>query len=231
MREIVFDVETTGLNAQGGDRITEIGAVEVVDAVPTGREFQSYLNPERDVPREVEQITGLTAEFLSDKPLFAEVVDRFLDFVGDGRLVAHNASFDRGFIDMELARSGRPLFGAERFRDTLELARALFPGSYNSLDALCKRFNIALDGRQKHGALIDARLLARVYLELTGGRERTLDLAGRDAAAPSDAAARLAHPPRPKPLTARLTEAERIAHDELVASLGPDAIWLGVGGD
>ena len=211
MREIVFDTETTGLDPQTGDRVTEIGCVEVIDFIPTGRTFHTYVNPERDVPQIVTDITGLTAEFLADKPLFAEVVDKFMDFVGDAGLVAHNAPFDRGFINMELARLKRTVIADDRFRDTVAIARKKFPGSPASLDALCKRFNISLDSREKHGALTDAVLLADVYLELNGG------FPARSA--------------RPVPLAARSSEAERIAHAEFVLAMGDgDTVWKRTGG-
>ena len=183
MREIVFDTETTGLDPNTGDRVTELGCVEVIDCIPTGKTFHTYVNPQRSIPKEVIEITGLTAEFLADKPLFEEIAEDFLAFVGDAVLVAHNAPFDRGFINMELARLGHPIYPEDRFKDTARIARAKFPGSYVSLDALCKRFDISLDTRDKHGALIDALLLAEVYLELTGGRTRALDLSGRHASA------------------------------------------------
>lgn len=230
MREIVFDTETTGLDPATGDRVTEIGCVEVIDCIPTGRTFHTYVNPERDVPQVVTEITGLTADFLADKPLFGEIVDKFLDFVGDAGLVAHNAPFDRGFINMELARLERPVIADDRFRDTVAIARKKFPGSPASLDALCKRFNISLESRDKHGALTDAVLLADVYLELNGGRERALDLAG-DAAS---AGLGTVFPPRrtrPVPLTSLSSEAERAAHAEFIATLGGgDTVWKRTGG-
>tara|TARA_R110002072_G_scaffold101868_2_gene224386 strand:- start:1651 stop:2346 length:696 start_codon:yes stop_codon:yes gene_type:complete len=230
MREIVFDTETTGLDPQTGDRVTEIGCVEVIDFIPTGRTFHTYVNPERDVPQIVTDITGLTAEFLADKPLFAEVVDKFMDFVGDAGLVAHNAPFDRGFINMELARLKRTVIADDRFRDTVAIARKKFPGSPASLDALCKRFNISLDSREKHGALTDAVLLADVYLELNGGRERALDLAG-DAATAGMGVQFPARSARPVPLAARSSEAERIAHAEFVLAMGDgDTVWKRTGG-
>lgn len=224
MREIVFDTETTGLDPNTGDRITELGCVEVIDCIPTGRTFHAYVNPQRAIPREVIDITGLTEEFLADKPLFEEIAGEFLEFVGDAVLVAHNAPFDRGFINMELARMGLEIYADDRFKDTARLARAKFPGSYVSLDALCKRFNISLDTRDKHGALIDARLLAEVYLELTGGRTRALDLSGRGG----EAGGRVVfpvRPPRPQPLELRRDEAERAAHAAFIEELGEDALW------
>ena len=224
MREIVFDTETTGLDPMTGDRLTEIGCVEVVDCVPTGRTYHTYVNPQRSVPREVVEITGLTEEFLADKPLFEEVAEDFLAFVGDAGLVAHNSDFDRGFINMELARLGHDTYGEERFKDTARMARAKFPGSYVSLDALCKRFEISLETRDKHGALIDALLLVEVYIELTGGRTRKLDLAGLGADG-SGAVRFPARPPRAVPLAARVSTEERDAHAELIAEMGEAAVW------
>lgn len=220
----MFDVETTGLHPRGGDRITEIGGVETIDYLPTGRTFQRYVNPERDVPPKVQEITGLTTAFLRDKPLFHHVVDEFLDFVGDARMVAHNASFDRSFINMELERANRAVIADDRWVDTLDLARTMFPGSYNSLDALCKRFNISLEARDKHGALLDSQLLAAVYLELNGGRERSLDLTPAGQSALS-AGAGIVAARRPQPLAPLSTAAEREAHAAFLATLGADPIW------
>ncbi|WP_300551945.1 DNA polymerase III subunit epsilon [Maricaulis sp.] len=226
MREIVFDTETTGLDPNTGDRITELGCVEVIDCIPTGRTYHVYVNPERSTPKEVVEITGLTDEFLADKPIFAEHADAFLDFVGDGVLVAHNAGFDRGFINMELARLGKPIYPDDRFKDTAAIARAMFPGSYVSLDALCKRFDISLESRDKHGALIDALLLAEVYLELTGGRTRALDLSGRgEAGSNGDVVEFPARPARPKALDSRVQNEERAAHKAFIEELGDASVW------
>ncbi len=222
-REIVFDTETTGFNPADGDRITEIGCVEIVDFLPTGRTFHAYVNPQRDVPQRVTEITGLTAEFLSDKPLFPEVVEGFLEFVQDAPLVAHNAEFDRSFINFELERCARPVIADARFFCTLVMARNKFPGVRNSLDSLCERFRISLEKRDKHSALLDAQLLAEVYLELNGGRERRLDLS-----APQESGAALvagARQPRPNPLPDLVTEAERAAHEAFVAQLGDSSLW------
>lgn len=224
MREIVFDTETTGLDPNTGDRVTELGCVEVIDCIPTGKTFHAYVNPQRSIPKEVIEITGLTAEFLADKPLFEEIAEDFLAFVGDAVLVAHNAPFDRGFINMELARLGHPIYPEDRFKDTARIARAKFPGSYVSLDALCKRFEISLDTRDKHGALIDALLLAEVYLELTGGRTRALDLSGRHASADGKVTFP-ARAPRPQPLVSRVSDTERAAHAAFIDELGDDALW------
>ena len=225
MREIVFDTETTGLYPATGDRVTEIGCVEIIDFIPTGRTWHAYVNPQRSTPAEVIKITGLTDEFLSDKPLFAQVAAEFLDFVGDAGLVAHNAPFDRGFINMELERLGLAPLGEDRFKDTARIARAKFPGSYVSLDALCKRFDISLESREKHGALIDAHLLAEVYLELSGGRTRALDLSGHGTAGPGEVSFP-ARSVRPQALPPRLTEQERGAHQEFVAGFSGTSIWV-----
>ena len=171
-REIVFDTETTGFDARGEDRITEIGCIEIIDLIPTGESFHSYIDPQRSVPEKVTEITGLTREFLNGKPLFKDKAADFLAFVGDSQLVAHNAEFDMGFVNAELERAGFDPLPAKRFIDTLKIARAKFPGSPASLDALCKRFSVSLSSRDKHGALIDAELLAEVYLDLSGGRMR-----------------------------------------------------------
>lgn len=177
MREIIFDTETTGLDPLQGHRIVEIGCVELHNHVPTGRTFHSYLNPERDMPVEASLVHGLTEEFLAKQPLFAEVADKFLEFIGDAPLVAHNAMFDLGFINAELKRHGFSILPDSRIVDTLGIARKMFPGAPASLDALCKRFAVDISNRQLHGALLDARLLADVYLELRGGRQPDLAIA------------------------------------------------------
>ncbi len=180
------------------------------------------------MPAEVVEITGLTAAFLADKPVFAEILEPFLRFVGEARVIAHNAPFDRAFVNAELGRHDRLAIDDERWLDTLELARSMFPGAQTSLDALCRRFNISLERRDKHGALVDAELLAEVYLELNGGRERRLDF-GDDAAAAARAAAEIRRAPRPVPLAALVTVAEARAHAAFVASLGESALWLRYG--
>jgi len=174
MREIIFDTETTGLDPNQGHRVVEIGCVELVNHVPTGRVWQSYLNPERDMPVEAAIIHGLKDEFLANQPLFAEVADAFLQFIGEAPLVAHNAGFDMGFINAELTRLGFAALAKDRAIDTVAMARRMFPGAPASLDALCKRFGVDASNRQLHGALLDARLLADVYLELRGGRQPDL---------------------------------------------------------
>lgn len=177
MREICFDTETTGFNPETGDRLVEIGAVELINHMPTGKTFHKYINPERDVPEEVVKVHGLTNEFLSDKPTFAEIAQEWVDFIGDdGIFVAHNAAFDMSFINYELKRLGYKTYDWDRVVDTLEIAKSKFPGSRNNLDALCRRFNIDNSARTFHGALLDAELLADVYLQLIGGNEPSMNL-------------------------------------------------------
>jgi len=189
MREIVFDTETTGLNPSAGDRVVEIGCVEIFNRVETGRSFHAYFNPERDMPFEAQEVHGLSNLFLSDKPRFAEKVEELLEFLEDSPLVAHNASFDFGFLNFELEKCGRPAVSLTRMRDTLSLARTKHPGAKHSLDALCMRFGIDRSQRIKHGALLDAQLLAQVYLELTGGRQIGLGLVADTDRAAVDASA------------------------------------------
>ena len=177
MREIILDTETTGLDPNRGDRLVEIGGIELVNHFPTGRTYHVYINPERDMPEEAFRVHGLSAEFLSDKPRFAELVDDFTAFIEGARLVIHNASFDMGFINAELKRAGRSLFPMDMVTDTLSMARRRFPGAAVSLDALCSRFGIDNSRRTKHGALLDAELLADVYIELIGGRQASFGLA------------------------------------------------------
>lgn len=177
MREIVFDTETTGLSFSGGDRLVEIGCVELVNRVMTGRTFHAYINPQRAMPLEAFRIHGLSDVFLSDKPLFHDVVEDLLEFIGDSPMVAHNANFDFGFLNGELTRCGRPICAMERMVDTLVIARTRHPGAKHTLDALCSRYGIDLSARTLHGALLDAQLLAQVYVELTGGRQITMGLA------------------------------------------------------
>ena len=224
VREIVFDTETTGFDAKGDDRITEIGCIEIIDLLPTGESFHAYLDPQRDVPAKVTEITGLTREFLDGKPLFKDVAQDFLDFVGDSQLIAHNADFDRGFVNESLIRAGFDPIPTSRFTDTLRIARAKFPGSPASLDALCKRFDVSLASRDKHGAIIDSELLAQVYLELKGGRARSLQL---NTAEQSDVKTELSSvaSPRPKALTPGLKPHEKEEHVEFINGLGADMMW------
>ncbi len=174
MREIVLDTETTGLDPESGDRIVEIGCVEIYNFIPTGRTFQKYINPQRDMSEAAQRITGITDDFLKDKPVFADIVDDFIEFIGDSDLVIHNAEFDMKFLNYELKLHNREALAYERAIDTLSIARKKFPGSPASLDALCKRFKVDLSGRQVHGGLLDSYLLAEVYLQLVGGRQQAL---------------------------------------------------------
>ena len=177
VREIVFDTETTGFNPEKGDKLVEIGAIELINHKPTGKTYHQYINPERDVPEEVVKVHGLTEEFLKDYPIFKDIADEFLEFVGDdGILVAHNAKFDMSFINYELSLINKNTYKNDRVIDTLEIAKNMFPGSRHTLDALCKRFNIDNSKRTKHGALLDAELLAEVYLQMLGGDEPDMDL-------------------------------------------------------
>ena len=229
MREIVFDTETTGLNPLGGDRIVEIGCVEMINRLPTGQTFHVYLNPERDMPDGAFRVHGLSSEFLADKPLFAARAAEFLEFIGDSPLVAHNASFDMGFINAELVRVKMSGIAPERVVDTLQIARRKHPFGPNSLDALCQRYNIDNSRRTKHGALLDSEILAEVYIELTGGRQADLGLATVETAAVERLSANLSHArpmlKRPHVLPERLQAAELAAHRQFVATLGGDLIW------
>ena len=197
MREIVFDTETTGLSPAGGDRMVEIGCIEMIGRVETGRHFHCYFNPERVMPSEAEAVHGLSDIFLSDKPVFADKVEELLDFIGDAPLVAHNAGFDFGFLNHELQRCGRPAVCLTRMVDTLVLARSRHPGAKHSLDALCTRYGVDRSQRVKHGALLDAQLLAQVYIELTGGRQIGLGLVAELPASVAMSVAKLDSAPRP----------------------------------
>lgn len=223
MREIVLDTETTGISPQDGHRLVEIGCLELFNHVATGKFFHTYIDPERDMPEGAFRIHGLSEEFLRGKPKFAEVADEFLAFIGDDPLVIHNASFDMGFINAELKRIGRAALPMARAIDTLDIARRKYPGAQNNLDALCRRFGVDNSGRTKHGALLDSELLAEVYLEMMGGRQPGLVLQA-DFGGP--VTQKTVRAPRPAPLAARLTDAEREAHDAFVASLGGEPLWL-----
>jgi DNA polymerase-3 subunit epsilon len=225
-RQIIFDTETTGFHHDGDDRITELGCVEVIDLIPTGKELQILVNPQRDIPAEVTQVTGHTWEMLKDKPLFGDIADQFLDFIRDSELVAHNAGFDMGFINMELKRCGKATIDPSRFIDTAAMARKKFPGAPASLDALCKRFDISLESRTKHGALIDAYLLAEVYLELNGGRAQSLSFISKPGE--GDAVVYPARQPRPTPLQSKATKEERAAHAAFVGEMD-DPLWSKLG--
>ena len=225
IREVCFDTETTGLRPEEGDRIIELGAVELLNHIPTGRTFRTLINPGREVSADTVRITGLTDEHLKDAPRFEapEVIDAFLEFIGDATLVAHNAGFDRSFLNMELGRCGRPPIPDDRWVDTAAMARRKFPGAPASLDALCKRFEISLESRTFHGALLDSQLLAAVYLELMGGRARAFSFETVvEAEIVTD---HQPAKPRPKPLASRLSEDERAAHEAFVEKLGGEAVW------
>jgi len=225
MREVVFDTETTGLEPSAGHRLVEIGCVELLNHVATGESFQTYINPERDMPAEAEAIHGLSAEFLSDKPLFAEISDDFVAFIGSSPVIAHNASFDMAFVNAELAAAGKPVLKSERAIDTVQLARRKFPGAQVSLDALCRRFNIDLSARVKHGALLDAELLAEVYLELIGGREPGLGLSSLSADRNASTVAKtyLERPVRAP--RAHQPSAEELKRHALFLEKIPDNLW------
>ena len=228
MREIVLDTETTGFEPLQGDRIVEIGCVELFNHMPTGRTYHQYLNPQRPMPSEAFAVHGLGDDFLRDKPLFASIARAFLDFIGDAQLVIHNAKFDMGFLNAELTASGHAALPMARALDTVGLARQKFPGSPASLDALCRRFGVDNSGREKHGALLDSEILAEVYLELIGGRQPDFGLNSDTSSAktPSEGEAMAWRArPRPTPLPPRLTETENAAHQAMVAKLGGAAIW------
>lgn len=227
-REIVLDTETTGLDHKTGDRLIEIGCIELFNRMPTGREHHCFINPERDVPAAAEAVHGISTAFLADKPVFARVADAFLEFIGADRLIIHNASFDVGFLNAELERAGRPKIGMERVTDTLQLARRKHPAGPNSLDALCKRYGVDNSKRTKHGALVDSLLLAEIYVELLGVRQAKLELAGnetREHVFQSGARARAANI-RPGFLPARLSAEDEAKHARFVETLGAKAVWL-----
>ncbi len=227
MREIVFDTETTGLDPKSGDRVVEIGCIELFNHIPTGRSFHRYLNPERPMPIDAARVHGLDDAFLKDKPRFAAVADELMEFLGDANLIAHNASFDVAFVNAELGRCGKPLLGDDRVIDTLILARRRHPGSPASLDALLSRYQIDSSRRTLHGALLDAELLSEVYIELIGGRQAALVLGGEQEAAPTIAIGRsgIAIAGRTTPRAFTISPQEMAAHAAAVASLGAKAIW------
>jgi DNA polymerase-3 subunit epsilon len=225
VREIILDTETTGLDPATGDRIVEIGAVELLNHLPTGRTFHVYINPERDMPKEAEAVHGLSSAFLKDKPVFAAIAQDFIDFIADSVLIIHNASFDMAFINAELGFLRRPSIPPERVVDTLHIARQKHPGAANSLDALCRRYGIDNSKRTKHGALLDSELLAEVYLELIGGRQTALILEATVTKKTATVVAAQLAQQRPVPLPPRLTEEERAAHAAFVAGLGDNALW------
>ncbi|MCA3554318.1 DNA polymerase III subunit epsilon [Aestuariivirga sp.] len=225
MREIILDTETTGLDPAAGDRIVEIGTVELVNHLPTGRTFHVYINPERDMPKEAEAVHGLSSAFLKDQPVFSAIVQDFLEFIGSDVLIIHNASFDMAFINAELGFLRRPSIPPERIVDTLHMARQKHPGAANSLDALCRRYSIDNSRRTKHGALLDSELLAEVYLELIGGRQTALILDASVTKKLAVSGVPQAAQQRPLPLPPRLTDEERLAHADFVTGLGDNALW------
>ena len=240
MREIVLDTETTGFEPETGDRIVEIGAVELHNHMPTGRTYHQYINPERSMPQEAFEVHGIGHDLLEppqeakpgnvtlkDKPVFAEIGDAFLEFVGDAKLVIHNASFDMKFLNAELKWMNRPLLPNDQAVDTLAIARKKFPGSPASLDALCRRFGIDNSSRTLHGALLDSEILAEVYLELIGGRQPDFALAtGPVSRGSNQGDSNWRARPRPTPLAPRISPEEAAAHEAFVAKLGDDAVWL-----
>lgn len=225
MREIVLDTETTGFDPAEGDRIVEIGAVELRNHMPTGKTFHQYINPQRPMPAAAFEVHGLGDDFLKDKPLFKDIAQKFLDFIGDSQLVIHNASFDMKFLNHELKAVGQATIPMGRATDTLLIARNKFPGSPASLDALCRRFGVDNSAREKHGALLDSEILAEVYLELIGGRQPDFSLATQTGNAQETGAKQVRVGPRPQPLPARITPDEAAAHQEFVAKMGEQSIW------
>lgn len=220
MRELALDTETTGFNPDDGDRMVEIGIVELIDFVPSGKRFHAYINPERSVPAEAVAIHGLDDAFLADKPVLAEVVDDFLAFVGEDRLVIHNAAFDMKFINAELRKAGRAELPMERVVDTMEISKKMFPGGVATLDALCRRMGVDATHRTLHGALLDADLLASAYMELNGGRAPRFELAAASTAKVQETrAARAPVMPRPNPLPPRISAEEMAAHEAFVKSI------------
>jgi len=223
MREIVFDTETTGLDPLAGDRLVEIGCIELFNRFPTGKTFHGYFNPERDMPEAALKIHGLTVEFLKDQPLFAHRVAELIEFLGDAQLVAHNAMFDLAFLNAELERAGHPVVSRDRVIDTLLIARRKHPGAANRLDDLCARYAVDNSRRTKHGALLDAELLAEIYVELIGARQAQLILSQAPViTVPGEI---IAMRQRPMPLPSRLTAEAQAAHRQFIASLGDNAIW------
>ena len=225
IREIVLDTETTGLSHAEGDRLVEIGCVELINHIPSGENFHIYLNPQRSMPEEAFRVHGLSAEFLSDKPLFKDKAAEFRNFIDDSKLIIHNAPFDMGFLNAELVRAGFSTLGNEVL-DTVMLARKKHPGARVSLDALCKHYGIDNSRRALHGALLDSEILAEVYLELIGGKQVSLALMAEAESDGSDAlATRIAALPRPVALPSRVTAIEAEAHDAFIAKMGESAIW------
>jgi DNA polymerase-3 subunit epsilon len=228
LREIVLDTETTGTDHAKGDRILEIGCVELLNHIPTGKTYHVYINPEYPVHPGALAVHGLSNEFLADKPVFAAIADEFYEFIRDGRLVIHNAPFDIGFINAEFARTGHPQINLADVVDTLIMARRKHPGAANNLDALCSRYGIDNSKRTKHGALLDSEILAEVYIELIGGRQVGFDLSAqpaKDSSSASRANAATMREAKPRPMISRLTDVERAAHAAFIEQLGPNALW------
>lgn len=227
MREVVLDTETTGFDPQGGDRVVEIGAVELYNHMPTGEVYHVYINPERSMPQEAFEVHGLGDDFLRDKPVFSEIAQSFVDFVRGDKMVIHNAAFDMKFLNYELGQLGIAEMPYAQAIDTLEIARKKFPGSPASLDALCRRFGVDNSAREKHGALLDSEILAEVYLQLIGGQQPGFELAAESRGAGSQirSAEEWRARPRTTPLPSRLTEEEKSAHTAFVEKLGEDSVW------
>lgn len=225
IREVILDTETTGLDPAAGDRIVEIGALELANHLPTGRTFHVYINPEREMRKEAEAVHGLSTAFLSSKPVFSAIVNDFLTFITDATLIIHNASFDIGFLNAELGFLGLPAIPQDRVIDTLHLARQKHPGAANSLDALCRRYGVDNSKRTKHGALLDSELLAEVYLELIGGRQTALILEASKIRPATGIVSRQTMLQRPRTLAPRLSDEEKAAHELFVAALGDQALW------
>jgi DNA polymerase-3 subunit epsilon len=227
MREIVLDTETTGVEANGGDRIVEIGCVELLNHCPSGRSFHRYINPERPMSEGAFKVHGLSDAFLAPQPVFAAIADEFIGFIEGARLVIHNAAFDVGFLNMELKRVGRGPIEPSLVVDTLSMARRKHPGASNSLDALCSRYGIDNSRRTRHGALLDAEILAEVYIELIGGKQASLGLGATDAGRGGLAGIVVERPQRLRPLAPRLDEAALVAHEAFIRSLGKTQLWRG----
>lgn len=228
LREIILDTETTGLDPKRGDRLIEIGCVEIFNRIPTGREYHCFINPEREVPAAAQAIHGISTDFLKNKPLFTKVAPAFLDFIGDDPLVIHNAQFDISFLNFELEQAGHATLAFDRVVDTLAIARRKHPAGPNSLDALCKRYGIDNSKRTKHGALVDSLLLAEIYVELLGERQAALGL--MNSGAPGDgvtrAGAKVKAKTRNEPLKLRLSPEDATAHRAFIEKLGAKAVWL-----
>jgi len=226
MREIVLDTETTGLDPAAGHRIVEIGMLELINHIPSGETFHRYINPQRDMSGEAFAVHGLSSEFLSDKPTFAAIADELLGFIDEAPLIIHNAGFDMGFINAELTRLARPMLDGDRVIDTLALARRKHPMGPNSLDALCRRHGIDNSRRDKHGALLDAELLAEVYLALIGGRQTAMQLSPTQVSQEEKKVETATLRTRPDRLPSRISDNDKTAHDAMIESLGEAAIWL-----